>query len=316
MDKNILSFCYCFDHKFKIQAFSSMISLLDNVNEKIKINVIYNKEFSMEELPEEINNHPNLKEIKFFQFQNNNIKFPNLDNVHLTEATYYRLFLSEYLNEEIVIYLDADTICLQNPSEYIKNSIVELEKSKKIIGAKTEYKKSDFTESEISNNKSYFERLNMTDTYFNAGVMLINLSLWKKNNLQSKFLMSMSELWQGIVQWDQDVMNSVIDGDHLELDKNINFFPRELTSKSDLKKILFFHYVGSKKPWLTSGAFLLGSNFYHENFRKISTYNFHIEHIWKKASIIELIKSIFNLSFFKLKFKIKYIHDFYKSLKN
>ena len=54
----------------------------------------------------------------------------------------------------------------------------------------------------------------------------------------------------------------------------------------------------------------------YENFRKISTYNFHIEHIWKKASIIELIKSIFNLSFFKLKFKIKYIHDFYKSLKN
>ena len=35
-------------------------------------------------------------------------------------------------------------------------------------------------------------------------------------------------------------MNSVIDGDHLELDNNINFFPRELTSKSDLKKILFF----------------------------------------------------------------------------
>ena len=126
----------------------------------------------------------------------------------------------------------------------------------------------------------------MTDTYFNAGVMLINLSLWKKYNLQSKFLMSMSELWQGIVQWDQDVMNSVIDGDHLELDKNINFFPRELTSKSDLKEILFFHYVGSKKPWLTSGAFLLGSNFYHENFRKISTYNFHIEHIWKKLQLL------------------------------
>ena len=316
MDKNILSFCYCFDHKFKIQAFSSMISLLDNVTEKIKINVIYNKEFSMEELPEEINNHPNLKEIKFFKFYNNNIKFPNLDNVHITEATYYRLFLSEYLNEEIVIYLDADTICLQDPSEYIKNSIEELEKSKKIIGAKTEYRKSDFTESEISNNKSYFKRLKMTDTYFNAGVMLINLSLWKKNNLQSKFLASMNELWQGIVQWDQDVMNSIIDGGHLELDKIINFFPRELSNTSDLKEILFFHYVGSKKPWLTSGAFLLGSDFYHENFRKISTYNFHIEHIWKKASIIELIKSIFNLSFFKLKFKIKYIHDFYKSLKN
>lgn len=316
MDKNILSFCYCFDHNFKIQAFTSMISLLDNVTEEIKINVIYNKEFSIEELPEKINNHPNLKEIKFFQFHSNNIKFPNLDNVHLTEATYYRLFLSEYLNEKIVIYLDADTICLQNPSEYIKNSIEELEKSKKIIGARTEYRKRDFTESEISNNKSYFERLKMTDTYFNAGVMLINLSLWKKNNLQSKFLMSMSELWQGIIQWDQDVINSVIDGDHLELDKNINFFPRELTSKSDLKNILFFHYVGSKKPWLTSGVFLLGSNFYHENFRKISTYNFHIEHIWIKASIIELIKSIFTLSFFKLKFKIKYIHDFYKSLKN
>lgn len=315
MDKNILNFCFCFDHKFNLQAFTSMISLLDNVNEKIKINVIYDKEFSMIDLPEKLSCHPNLKEIKFFQFHMNNINFPNLDNVHLTKATYYRLFLAEYLNEDIVIYLDADTICVKNPLKYIRNSIVELEKSKKIIGAKTEYRKSDFTMNEVSNNKSYFKRLKMSDTYFNAGVMLINLSLWKKNNLQDKFLASMNDLWQGIVQWDQDVINSVIDGDYLELDKNINFFPRELTSNSSLKEILFFHYVGSKKPWLTSGAFLFGSNLYHENFRKLYSHTYHIEHIWKKASIVELIKSLLNLRFFKVKYKNKYILDFYKSLK-
>ncbi len=315
MDKNILSFCYCFDHKFNLQAYSSMISLLDNVSEKININVIYDKEFYVEDLPKKISNHKNLMEIKFFEFQNNNMQFPNLNNVHLTEATYYRLFLSEYLNEEIIIYLDADTICLKNPIENIRNSIKELIKSEKIIGAKTEYRKSDFTKSEISDTSSYFKRLKMNNAYFNAGVMLINLSLWKKYNLQNKFLTSMNELWYEIVQWDQDVINSVIDGNYLELDKNINFFPIELSSNSDLKDVLFFHYVGSKKPWLTSGAFLLGSNFYHENFRKISKYNFHIEHVWKKASIFELIKSILNLSFFKLKFKIRYIHDFYKSLR-
>ena len=58
------------------------------------------KEFFVEDLPEEISNHKNLNEIKFFQFQNKNTQFPNLDNVHLTEATYYRLYLSEYLDEE------------------------------------------------------------------------------------------------------------------------------------------------------------------------------------------------------------------------
>ncbi len=315
MNKNILSFCYCFDHKFNFQAYSSMISLLDNVSEKIKIYVIYNNEFFVEDLPEEISNHKNLNEIKFFQFQNKNAQFPNLDNVHLTEATYYRLYLSEYLDEEIVIYLDADTICLKNPTEYIRNSIKKLIESRKIIAAKTEYRKSDFTKEEISDTNSYFKRLKMKDTYFNAGVMLINLSLWKKYNLQNKFLMSMNELWQGIIQWDQDVINSVIDGDYLELDKSINFFPRELTNKSDFKEILFFHFVGSKKPWLTSGAFMLGSNFYHENFRKISKYTYHIEHIWMKASITELIKALFNLSFFNLKFRMKYINDFYESLR-
>ena len=38
------------------------------------------------------------------------------------------------------------------------------------------------------------------------------------------------------------------------------------------------HYVGSKKPWLTSGAFDISSEFYHTNFRKLYSSSYHVEH--------------------------------------
>ena len=44
MDTNnkTLNFLYCFDYNYNSQAYSSMISLLDLVNEKIHIHILHN----------------------------------------------------------------------------------------------------------------------------------------------------------------------------------------------------------------------------------------------------------------------------------
>ena len=81
------------------------------------------------------------------------------------------------------------------------------------------------------------------------------------------------------------------------------------------KKFCFLHYVGSNKPWLTSGAFTKTSQIYHNNYSKLFNESFHITHIWKLGSLKELTISIFNFSFFKIEKKFLYLKIFLKSLK-
>ena len=73
-------------------------------------------------------NHKNLKKIIIHKFKYKINDFPNLGYGHVSEATYYRLFLSEFIDEEVeyLIYLDADVLCLKNPIQEIEKSIEDL----------------------------------------------------------------------------------------------------------------------------------------------------------------------------------------------
>ena len=107
MNDDTLNFLYCFDSNYHNQAFTSIHSLLENVSKKINIFVIHNREFSVTELPDSIANHNNLKNFKSYKFVDKEHTFPNLENAHLSEATYYRLFIENYLPSDIqkLIYL-------------------------------------------------------------------------------------------------------------------------------------------------------------------------------------------------------------------
>jgi len=74
--------------------------------------------------------------------------------------------------------------------------------------------------------------------------------------------------------------------------------------------------VGSKKPWNPNGIIRKNFNYYHFYFRKFNSQNFHIDHVWRKQSVLNLIKSISNLSILNIDKPIKYIIEFLRSLKN
>ncbi len=76
------------------------------------------------------------------------------------------------------------------------------------------------------------------------------------------------------------------------------------------------HYVGSKKPWNPSGTIRKNFNYYHFYFRKFNSQNFQIDHLWRKQSVFNLIKSIINLNILNIDKPIKYIIEFLRSLKN
>ena len=78
--------------------------------------------------------------------------------------------------------------------------------------------------------------------------------------------------------------------------------------------IYFIHYLGSHKPWLTSGGFERSAKYYHENFNKINEDNYHITHKWKLRSLYDLAIAIFSLKIYRLDKPVAFLKEFIKSL--
>ena len=297
--KENINYLYCFDSNYNIQAATSIISLLNNTSKKINIYVIHNEDNFNSQVPKEILNHKNLSSLTSYKFNDYKHDFPNIKNVHISVATYFRLFIQNYLpkNEKVFVFLDPDVICIQDPINEIQNIIKKLNNSEFTIAAKTEHTSGE-------------ERINVNDKYFNAGVMVIDFEKWQKKDFHEQLIHKLNDLKNNIVHWDQDVLNSLLNGNYLELGEVLNFKAATKINKISKAKVIFIHYMGSHKPWLTSGMFQKDANFYHSNFRNISEDSFHIEHKWKVRSMIDFLIAIFTLKIIRLNKPLTFIFEF------
>lgn len=318
----MLTFLYCLDENYNKQAFTSIFSLLDNINEPIKIIMLHKnpKTFLENKFYKEIKKKKNLSEIQILNFVKKEVEFPQLIDAHVSEATYYRIYISNYISmdHEILIYLDPDVICIKNPVKELQKKIDELKTSDQIIGASTEtYKKNE--------EDQEFIRLNMeSNEYFNAGFMIIDYSKWQNKNTTNNLVSKLFEIFDNIVFWDQDVLNSFFDGDYIKLDKRFNFKinldPKSLRTyeESDMKyvndEVFFVHYSGKFKPWTVRGALHFSSKYYQDYFKKLSSSNYHINNNWKVQAFKDLSKSIFTFRVFKIKNPASFIYAVLKYL--
>ena len=311
----MINLLYCFDSNYNLQAFSSIISILDKTSIKINLYIIHKSEESNSFLPKSIKEHNNLNLCEVYKFDNRISNFPNLENVHVSEATYYRIFLDEYLPENLenIIYIDSDIICNRDPGPIFSNYIKKLNKSEYLLGAKTEWSKD-------SSNTEYFKKLQMKSTnYLNAGVLIINLTRWKIDETREKLLTTLENPEFEFESWDQDLFNIFFDGDYIELDSSLNWnvdlYKEYLTGEEiSFQDSVLVHFYGKTKPWVGRGLFTKSSDIYHREYRKISSNIYHIEHRWIPHSIQFLIKSLFNRKFFIIKYKFRFIYDFIKTM--
>ena len=66
--KENINFLYCFDTNYNTQAFTSMISLLNNTSRKINIYVIHNEDDFKSKVPNQIFEHRNLIFFESYKF--------------------------------------------------------------------------------------------------------------------------------------------------------------------------------------------------------------------------------------------------------
>ena len=309
MIKTMLNLLYCFDDNYNIQALTSIYSFLENTSQKINLFIIHKSQQSTDFIPNKIKNHRNINDITVKKFHLEKLNFFNIEKSHVSEATFYRIFLEDYLDDSIekILYVDCDIICLNNGDTQINAAIEQLNQERAICSASTEFFRDQ--------DESFFERISMEgDKYFNAGVMLIDLNLWKKFKIKEKCIKAIDVLKEKAIFWDQDVLNYCLKGEYCELSNNLNHRIYKQSSESNFlnnKNIVFIHYSGKSKPWDVGGINYLGFEIFQKNYRNLFSKKYLINSKNRKRSLKELLQTSRLKTFYKAEFRFHYfLHSF------
>ena len=310
----MFNFLYCFDSNYNIPGSCSIYSLLENVSEKINIYIMHKDFDNASEFSDKIKNHKMLNKLTVKKVDLNKYEFPNIDGTHISEATYYRLFLEDYLDDEIdsITYLDCDVFCINNPLDLITKNIENMKIIDSTIAVSSEPSLSDHG----------IKNLNMkTNMYFNAGVMVIDLKKWKKENLKNKFIKILNDLNEKLLFWDQDILNLSFDGDYSELHWYLNYkvYMEEDTSAKEINEtvlndISLLHYSGKYKPWAVKGAVNNNSEYFQNIYRDLYGKKYYISYNYKLNAIKDLLRAIKNNTLTKTKYPLSLLLEVIKSL--
>lgn len=223
-----MNIAYCINETFFHLFIASLKSLLAH-NDVKKVYVLF-KELN-ENCLNTINSFENVN-TKFFLVRITDYDFGHYNNsIYGVEAN-FRLILPDIVNEDNILYLDADTIINGN-----LNSIFSL--------------KSDYSLGAVSklNQNSFYDHkkkigLRKESKYFNSGVLLLNLKKLRINGLMRDAL-SLLRTNTNFSYPDQDSLNLVFENRYLRLDPVFN-------TTSDIFEIienpLIIHFTGPYKP--------------------------------------------------------------------
>ena len=150
-------------------------------------------------------------------------------NTKYTRMTLVRCYFSKIINEEKILYIDADAIVVDNIKELWNIDI----KNKAVAGVKENGEWSKHLGIEGMDNK-----------YINSGVLLMNLEYIRKEKLDDAMIDLLNKRYYAYP--DQDVIN-IVCKDKIKYIKNI-YNSAETTGIIEDAKII--HYIREHKGWI------------------------------------------------------------------
>ena len=297
------NFLYCFDSNYNVQATVSISTLLEKYDSEVNLYILHDNPRLFEKYKTKLKKYKNLNKIEIFKFEDTNYDFPNLNNSHVSYATYFRMFISNYLPKDLdfLIYLDADILCLSNPRSVIEEEINKLKSSDNVLTGLNE---------EIST--SHKQRLGLKNNrYFNAGLIIINYEKWSKPETVDNLLDIMKSNYGNIEFWDQDILNIYFDGKFSDLPINLNYISPDGKNVYE-EQINFLHYAGSNKPWYFENTFNQISDYYNKEYKKVFRNKYHVTFKFKKHEI-PMFLDIFKTKSINFSDKVRMIYSIFKT---
>ena len=241
-----LDICMASDDNYAIHLGISIVSILENNSSNIRLHILNNNmsESNLNKLKsledQYINLHITFYNIHDYFLENNIGEF--IKNELLgTEAynllgisTFARLFLAELLPENIkkVLYLDADTLVLNNLDELFSMDLKE-----NYIGGVIDGVAANIT-------KYFYNGEIKSIPFVNAGVLLVNLEKWREINLSGTSLNLIKSYPEKNFLNDQNLINVISGNDVLLLDPKYNVMSESFYVSYD-KVLKLNSYFGS-----------------------------------------------------------------------
>ena len=240
------------DDNYIMQCCTTLVSVMyNNRNEQITFHII--AEFLSNEaksmLTEEVEKYN--QQIHFYAY-NLNMNLSSFKSAHISLAAYLRLFVADILPVEIhkILYLDCDLI--------INDSIKDLWKTDVTSYAVAA------VEDMWSGKANNYTRLEypQEDTYFNSGVLIINLDYWRNAHLSKASLEFAEKYAEKLIFNDQDILNGLLHDRKLLIPFRWNIQDGFLRKRrhlrqqaipkliEELKHPVIIHFTGHRKPWL------------------------------------------------------------------
>lgn len=235
--EEILNVVFTIDENF-VQHFSvALVSLLKN-NGSIKfcIYVIHNiKDLSL------------LNEVKKFVEEIYNVKlvYSAVDDSvfetykishHISKAVYFRLLLADILPNTInkILYLDSDIVVTGSLRELFEHNFND----NYILAVE---------DGELDITVPRLNKIGIPlKTYFNSGVMWINLEAWRLDNISVKLIDIANRYMDRILWWDQDILNICFMNKWGQVSDKFN---RILLQEKCEEVPLIVHFNSPTKPW-------------------------------------------------------------------
>lgn len=191
------------------------------------------------------------REIHFYMLSGQRVAdFPQYVGSHISQAANYRLFMAELLPERVqrVVYLDCDLVV-----ESSLRPLLQLDLAGNAVAA---------AEDMWSGKAEVYDRLGygMADGYFNSGVLVADLDVWRRDNLSARFI-DYVHTHHNLKFFDQDILNGVLHGCWLALDPRWNvqdgYLRRHCRVRPEMLSVVrsqaeqpaIVHYTGHRKPW-------------------------------------------------------------------
>ena len=256
---NYINIVYVLDVKFIIPTFVSIYSLIKNklTTSLYNIYVLTNfNDYRIFNLFNSFNSETTIINV-IYSKQDLSFHTCKYDRQYLTATptALYKFYISEILLDiNKVIYIDGDTIIRKDLSNLFNINIENY-----VLAAVRDYPQVLFNEQIFSINSDYF----------NTGVLLLNLSKFRKENYTNKLIYAKTKLHNDNLM-DQNVFNTVLKNKVLLLDIKYNmpilnmYRSKDKYSISDLnntlnttyknideiiKKSYIIHYSSKHKPW-------------------------------------------------------------------
>ena len=165
---------------------------------------------------------------------------------HISSVCYFRLLLPELLPESIekVLYLDCDLIIRRDLIPLWDTDIGTTE-----FAAVPEVSAVNVKAALVDGLRFHGELdLPQDLVRFNSGVLLMNLTRWRRSRMAQRAFSYLRALGDDILWYEQEALNVVARGRYRELDLQWNV-PSQWADRSRQERASIIHYLTAQKPW-------------------------------------------------------------------